>query len=348
MRSSISNSERLSLWLLLACTAGAFVAMCALGAHLPSDLKANAGMWQAIEQLGDSWRLTYRDGHYAFYWNQGGFMDSARQADVLILGNSRTSFAFRQEFLRPFGERTGLRFFDLTFYFTEPCLFPLKIIQKYDLKPKLAIINADYFFVTKPSGLCEIVLAGDRVPEGEAEGPWAYLKYFTEDRLADRLRRLVHPWLPRWEGIVPSGPPPRRLWRSVDDGSWLLAGLDFHDSHIAVPPREAQPPYELTTEERQAIAQFQAEMVRRGTAIVLTLVPYPRAAWTRAESVAEALGAPLLTPFPEGLSTLDGSHFDRESATRFTSAFLEELTELPVMAQIERGPEGTGAGPPIE
>ncbi len=332
----------------MACAAGAFAAMCALGARLPADLKADAGVWQAIDQLDDSWRLTYRDGHYAFYWNRGGFMDGARRADVLILGNSRTSFAFRRELLQPFGEETGLRFFDLTFYFSEPCLFPLRIIQKYDLRPKLAIINADYFFVDQAGGLCEKVLAGDRVPEGAAEGPWAYLKYTAEDRLAIGAQRLVHPWLPRWDGIVPSGPPPRRLWRSVDDGSWLLAGLDFHDQDLAVPPRQAQPPYQLTGEEREAITRFQAEMARRGTAVVLTLVPYPGAEWSRAESVAEALGAPLLAPFPRRLTTLDGSHLDRESAARFLGAFLEQLAELPILEQIEGSPEGDRDGPPVE
>ena len=71
--SSTSSSERAPLAALAALALAGFGAMCVLGARLPPDVKADVRFWRAAARLDDTWRLMYRDGHYAFYWDYGGF-----------------------------------------------------------------------------------------------------------------------------------------------------------------------------------------------------------------------------------------------------------------------------------
>ena len=55
----------------------------------------------------------------------------------------------------------------------------------------------------------------------------------------------------------------------------------------------------------------------RGTRVVLTLVPRPKARPAVARRLAAQLGVPFLEISPRGLEVADNSHLTRDSARRF-------------------------------
>ena len=334
MSSSISNSKkshgRSPRWrLAAACFTAAFGVLCVVGENIQQDARESAAYWRVVGRLDSTWRRTYRDGHYDFYWDRGDFIDHARRADIVILGNSRAAFAFRQEWVKPFVERSGLQVYNMTFSCSEGVIFPQRLIEKHDLRPRLVIVNADNFFTRTTSQLADWILAGHRVPDEAGNGQWGMIKYNFEDALTSRAGILVHSLLPRWEGVLPSGARPLRIHRSVPDGAWLLSLFDLRRTTRPLHPLGDEKPVELSASDRAVLDAFGAEMKRRGIRVVLTAVP--RASIRRLEAVAEYLDAPSVIVRAAGLATIDGSHLDGDSARLFQEAFWRQLEESGIL-----------------
>ena len=75
-----------------------------------------------------------------------------KKADVLFLGNSRALFAFSSDAIANFFGKGKLRYYVLAFGTGETSQFAGALIRRYDLHPKVLVINADPFFQT-PSGM---------------------------------------------------------------------------------------------------------------------------------------------------------------------------------------------------
>ncbi len=78
-------------------------------------------------------------------------------ADVLFLGNSRVMYALRPQVLRPAFAALGLDYYGLGFGFREADRFPLAIIRRFDLRPRVVVVNADGFFGGGLSTWAEVV-----------------------------------------------------------------------------------------------------------------------------------------------------------------------------------------------
>src|SRR6201996_9825115 len=79
-----------------------------------------------------------------FFHNIGRSIDYARRADIIILGSSLVSFALSEEVIRERLEKPyGLKFYNMAFVGVASGEFSRRIIEKYDLHPRLWIINAD-------------------------------------------------------------------------------------------------------------------------------------------------------------------------------------------------------------
>ena len=63
----------------------------------------------------------------------------------------------------------------------------------------------------------------------------------------------------------------------------------------------------------------------RGTRVVLTLVPRPKARPAVARRLAAQLGVPFLEISPRGLEVADNSHLTRDSARRFSRRLVEHF-----------------------
>lgn len=249
-----------------------------------------------------------------------------RAADVIFLGNSRLMFALGRPMLRGFFERRGLSYFVLGFGHNEHDHFPKAIIRRFDLRPRLVVVNADRFFVGDQSEWA------DRVVE---DSWFDAQKLRVEAEASHTMRRLIHRWVPH----LPTLNEDDRefiAYRSRLDGTWVVANtLEGRGSPMRGSDRRPPRPDPGRLSRARA---FKQEIEGRGGRLVLCLVPAPTASRGTAEWLASELGVPLIAPEPEGLRTHDGSHLAPESAARFADVFLAELQ--PLLAGLER-PVGT-------
>src|SRR5262249_29162710 len=123
----------------------------------------------------------------------------------------KLQFALPSHELHAFEKRSRLRPFTLGLPFIERYRFPLDIVEKFDLHPRLVVANADAFFIDAET------LTAQQVVEG---GWWAGVTTVVEERLA------VWVW-PTVSRLLPSlvvRRPPQYLLRSRSDGAWLAFG----------------------------------------------------------------------------------------------------------------------------
>ncbi|MDH4064036.1 MAG: hypothetical protein OEW19_06525 [Acidobacteriota bacterium] len=302
------------LGLLVAATAGMWLRYPALGGRVRNITRAerpSSDHYLALDHGG------HVDHHVLYFGTDAEALAHLRRADVLLLGNSRLMFAARPRVLDAFFEARGLRYYVLGFGFREADRFPLAIIEKFDLRPRLVIVNADGFFSDSVSDFGATVLQDSRF--GAVRLQW-------EAEAAHEARRAMHLLVPNWLSLF--GRPGFRsrremvAYRSRTDGSWQMSPWD--PGEIWVPYHDpAQPP--LTDWERAAARRFKSAMDRRGAALVLTFVPNPMPLGGGPALFADLLRVPFVQAEPAGLRTQDGDHLDEASAVGWTEAFVAGL-----------------------
>lgn len=288
-------------------------AAAAVGAQVAAALPAQADP--------DDYYLAYSKGghvdhHVLYHGSDARSVDRLRSADVLFVGNSRLLFAFTSRDLRRFFAPRGLEYFMLAFGHREHDAFPRAIIRRFDLRPRLVIVNADEFFLGAQSAWADRVM----------DDTWFDAqKLWFEAEATHWARRHVHAWLPYLPDVWRNE---RELvaYRSRDDGTWLVAS-GFSGIGASFRPGSSER-VELTEQKRRNARSFKAEIEARGGRLVLCLVPSPRADRGVAEALAREIGVPLVAPEPPGLRTFDGSHLMPESASAFAAAFFAELQPL--------------------
>jgi hypothetical protein len=257
----------------------------------------------------------YRGGaqlDHTYLWNDlAGAVRGARGADVVFLGTSRMQFALPPHELRAFEKRTRLRAFSLALPF-EPAVFPLEILAKYDLRPRVVVAEVDGFFAA------ERTIHASHIVEAGWWGGWASV---FEERLAALVWPVASPVLPSF--VVRR--PPQYLLRSSALGAWLPVRWP-HRHGAPAAPLVGTPPAD-TVDGARAVRDA---LARRGAQLVLTCVPTGRGGcspeWTRA--LADAIGVPAVTPPIEGLWTTDFIHLCPLSAKRFARTLLREVSAL--------------------
>ncbi len=279
--------------------------------------------------------INHRD-HYVLYYDIGVSIDHARRSDVLFLGNSRALFGLPHDVMAPFFQDVGLRYFNLAFGHGETNVFPMRIIQNFDLRPKIVVVNADRFFTGIPSEFAELVMPtygsqdshqasrnDDTFPQRRPlwEEFKANLEVKTRFFVQDRLQAIFPYLIPRGRRLSESP----LLYRSSVHGSWSALNWPSRD----LPIRNGNKKGDISASEMEFARAFQMEMYRRNAFLVLMLVPANQVSALRARQLADVLNVPLIAPELDGLTTSDGSHLSPDSARRFASAFLEEFENLP-------------------
>lgn len=270
------------------------------------------------------------DHHVLYHGIDAASLEAMRRADVLLMGNSRLMFALRGDALRQYFLPRGLRAFALGFGHLEQHEVPLAIFRRFDLHPRVVIVNVDNFFGGMPSPWAQ------RVMREDAFDAW---KVRIEATAAYRTRRVLH-------RVVPHVP---ELWlehreflihRSRRDGSWFLGTrfgrglplMDFYEGRDALRPHNV------------ALARaFKQTVEAAGARLIFVLVPGRDVSLTAAQMLAGELDVPLVVPRVEGLRSMDASHLTDESAARYALAFFRELD--PVLdAVLGSGLPGAGRG----
>jgi hypothetical protein len=244
-----------------------------------------------------------------------------RAAEVLFVGNSRLLFALRPGLLRPFFAELGVPYYVMGFGFREGDRLPLAMIRKFDLRPRLVVVNADGFFGGVLSPWAETV---------NRDTPFAARKLQWESEAAHEVRRRIHQVVPNWWRLF--GLPGLGLRRSFisyrarSDGTWHLSPWPEGTLGFASPSLDGPA---LGRDEIAAARAFKAELDARGAAMVLTRVPSPEPMPGAGPArFAELLGVPLALADVPGLTTADNSHLSEGSAHDWTRALLGALEPL--------------------
>ena len=265
-----------------------------------------------IPQSPDRYLAYYHFGleHFIFWNGQKGIPAELKKADVLLLGTSHMQFDWPRETAEPFFAGRGLRYYNMGFGYSEGCQFPLALIRKFDLHPRLVVINVDPFFYLIFGGMSQMAMR---------ENSFDAFKTLFEWRSTFYAQRYLHRIVPPLDDQMPSFD--EIYYRSIADGSVDLA--ESSDYHVPVPD-QTPPDKHLWEPMMPAAVGFKAEMDRRHIRMVLTVDPIVNPA--AAEGFAAALGVPLVRPgHLPGLYTFDYSHLEKPSAIRFSSAFYELL-----------------------
>lgn len=257
--------------------------------------------------------------HAALHHDVGGFIDQARRADVLILGNSRAQCGFDPRVLEDSATEGGPTFYNLACGEGENIAFGRSLIERHDLRPETVIVPIDHLVLDDEFT--------DTASKAIASPRWTAFRSMLEGDARWRLARRLHQLLPRADWF--QHPGLRNRWyiaRDVSTGSWRLLERPEGD-HPAVadaPPGDVQ-----FDDERLADARtFVESMNARDIDVVFTHVPSAIQSPRQAIDAAAALDVPLILVPGDELRTFDRSHLHPDSARRFTESFVEQLSAL--------------------
>ena len=258
------------------------------------------------------------DHHVLYFGTDAEVVARLRAAEVLFLGNSRLMFALRPEVLRPFFAAQGRSYYVMGFGFREADRFPLAILRRFDLRPRLVVVNADGFFGGGLSPWAEQVMR---------DTPFAARKRQWEAEAAHEARRISHVVFPHWPSFfgLPGLGTGRTFtaYRSRLDGTWAISPWPAATTPFVPTPLEGAGVGRGEARDGDA---FLAELQARGARLVLTRVPTPvPMPGAGAAETARRLGVPLVVADIPGPMSADHSHLDEASAHDWTRAFLERL-----------------------
>lgn len=257
--------------------------------------------------------------HAVLHHDLGGFIEQARKADVLILGNSRAQCGFDAEVLAAESIGGGPVFYNLACGEGENIAFGRSLIERHGLRPSLVIIPIDHHVLDDEH---------TDTASGAMELPrWTAYRSMIEGDVRWRTARLLHQMVPRADWFQHSGL--RNRWyiaRDVATGSWRLLQRPDGDHPAIVDDPAGDVVFD---DDRLADARaFVDEMRKRGIDVVFTHVPSAVQSPQQAIDAAAALDVPLILVPGDDLRTFDRSHLQPESARRFTREFLDQLSRL--------------------
>lgn len=270
--------------------------------------------WYLNALVGSVREVQDRD---VFYHGVGRSIEHARKADIVILGHSMLTGGMRYDQMQAFEKAHGVTIFNLTVEGVASGEFIRRVIEKWGIRPKLWIINADdrggSFF--KPdmddysgfstSSALNVVTYGRVVGILHA----ATRDVWWQTQIARRRLFGIEPYV--------------YSWRSAKNGS---SDID------SVPEYRRQAPPIIVNRDPNCVAtdadkaNAATYLSRIGGRAILTLAPYDGYCANRVKELGEHLHAEtILTKSAADYSAWDGVHMDRSGATAFTEFFLKAL-----------------------
>jgi hypothetical protein len=259
-----------------------------------------------------------------FYSNVGHSVAAARAADIVFLGPSFVSYAVDRETLQAAAQLGGLKIYNMAFVGIRGGEFSRLVINRWGIRPRLWIINADDQFVHFFSNDLDLTIGPEKMPIGAVQRNRlrGYLTVVGRDlrwRMEDFHAALQ-------QGSYSLAPPLFGLYRNVSNGDVLL---DANPAYGAT----GNKPMRLARDENCHINAAVVDYARKflnevGGNVVLTLVPHSQSCAQQARELADALNVELIAPPFDGLTTVDGGgHLDKNGARIFTSYLTRELVK---------------------
>jgi len=275
--------------------------------------------------LAYSFALGHEDGEFIWH-NIDGAADSLRKADVLFIGNSHIYSGVDMPTLEDYSRKNDLSFFNLGFGFNAGSKFAMTIVRRYNLRPKVVIVNVDSNTFSKPLRDYFFSVIDSSYYSGLARAYVHNFKFIAE-RVAYliglRVRLLFD------KNAVDNEP---YGFRSARDGGWTWYSHSnwqwspYRFSKIK-PITSGKCEGEVSAEETLAARQFLEEMRQMGTKVIFTSVPYDDACNELNKRLAEKLNVPYIEIGSESLYTYDMYHLDLESSKTFTKRLVDQLDE---------------------
>ncbi len=284
--------------------------------------------WDILPQITDCNPNGYQDGHFMAYchstkygdyehwayWHEGDpvSMAAVKKADVLFLGNSRTQYAFSTAAVSDYFSHSGIPHYVFGFGMGSYSPVPEMMIDKYGLKPKALIINADPFFADTLNGTNEQMLKSDFKTRWE----------FSAKRLAQKVQQSVC-------GTGKQGGflydrlclgNNETLYREPRHGHWKT---DYYRPNKQIPVTYADTLLDRMDDTIAEAERFIHNVGLDKSCIILTVTPRSKTPLAFARKLADKLGTPGIFPMLDGLLTVDDSHLDTTSAQRWSAAFLQ-------------------------
>lgn len=254
--------------------------------------------------------------HELYFYGTGAAMRHARAADVLILGSSRAAMGFSEGELEAYARQHGLTFYNLGMGFQEGYIFAGELMRRHRLRPRYVVINADNFFRARSTRFARRIMR---------RTPWEHAKrslelngdyfYYTN------LRRWFPHFLPK--ARVPQGatlPKGIAVFISERTGAWQVVPPGYIKTEQRLANR--RPADDVDPDTLRGAGQMIADWRGNGTGVVLTVVPFDKANYQRAQMLSERLQVPLIAPRLHDIETWDGSHLTPDRAAEFTRRFL--------------------------
>jgi hypothetical protein len=266
--------------------------------------------------------------HGAYYFDlEPEAIENLKKAEVLFLGNSRAQFGFSTDEVRNYFNERSIPFYVMGFAYGETSEFARILIEKFNLKPKVLVIDTDPFFTDGLSAPASAIL--DDSGAFWHRGPrfirtrWDYLAKNRFNRLQPKLCYLLPMLCSSEHGVI---------YRSSKDGSWIWRDLYYSAEGRRIPndgsSRIFLGPEFLVTVKQHARRLFEAAGVRR-ECVILTAVPNAvHDARSYTVESGRLLGARVELPELDGLQTVDTSHLTWASAQRWSGTLMRGIDSL--------------------
>jgi len=240
---------------------------------------------------------------------------AAQRAPVLFLGNSRLELDFSTTATASAFADAGFGYYLLGLGYGETDGFSSTLLHDLALHPRALVIDVDPFFDGKLSEPAQFL----------RDHPIrAALDYRAKAAAAALVAALCPADAARWPC---SDTDSLALIRDDATGAWTISGPGL-DTATPFDARngKAPDPAPFIAEARR----FLAGLDLPARCVVLTTVPTPQRPLDAAtvQRIAEAIGASWAEPQLEDLTSFDRSHLTRESAERWSAAFLAEIMPI--------------------
>jgi hypothetical protein len=263
--------------------------------------------------------------HGAYYFDlEPEAIENLTKAQVLFLGGSRAQFGFSTDEVRNYFNERSIPFYLMGFVFDETSEFATVLIEKFNLKPKVLVIDSEPFFTDRLSAPASAIL-------DDSGSFWQRGLRFIRFRREYLQKRQFYRLQSKLCDLRPTLCSEKygSIYRARKDGSWIWRDLyssaegrrfpndDFH-------PKVLGPEFLVTVPER-ARRLFDAAGVRPECVI---LTPVPNANNDAKSYTVEAgrlLGARVDLPELAGLETIDGSHLTWSSAQRWSGTLMRDI-----------------------
>jgi hypothetical protein len=236
---------------------------------------------------------------------------SLKNAEVVILGNSRTQVAFSTPQVDQFFRDRSISYHVLGFGYNETGEFAAYLFRKYRLTPRVLIINADTFFTEGLSNQAKRAIAAG--PQVWVDG----LMKMAFERLHNRICRISSRTCRHTDAFS--------IYRSSETGQWHGYGTaPVLGEEILSMKSGSLDDADLKTS-HDVTARLLPSFNVRKECIILTGVPNPIIDGEKiARVLGQDFGLSVVLPDIKGMRSYDGSHLTRTSAESWSAAFLSD------------------------